>query len=304
MNNDEIDKIKQYYSITNEEFEEIYLYAKKITFKHYIPTPGKPIAIFTGGQPGAGKSSIILKTKKEFIELNKNLIVLDLDLYRGLYKKSFEIAKKYPDLYSEITGRAAGKIMERLSAEVIENGYNFILEGTMGKSTYTLDLLQRNKENYDIVARLLAVSREESLLSIFERYIEMKKAMGIGRMTAIGSHDRKYNNFLNIAGTLEKRGLEVEVYERSKDIANPKITYKTSNKNNIYNSVEEALLKGRENSKKVCMETAINRLEKIKKDLQEFGEEEKFESQIQALTKVIEQGIKKEKEKEIEIERD
>ena len=52
------------------------------------------------------------------------------------------------------------------------------------------------------------------------------------------------------------------------------------------------------------METAINRLEKIKKDLQEFGEEEKFESQIQALTKVIEQGIKKEKEKEIEIERD
>ena len=36
MNNDEIDKIKQYYSITNEEFEEIYLYAQKITFKKII----------------------------------------------------------------------------------------------------------------------------------------------------------------------------------------------------------------------------------------------------------------------------
>ncbi len=175
--------------------------------------------------------------------MNKDLIVFDLDMYRGLYKKSFEIARRYPDLYSEITGKSAGKIMERLSAEVIENGYNFILEGTMGKSVYTLDLLQKYKVDYDIVARLLAVSREESLLSIFERYIEMKKAMGIGRMTTIESHNKKYNNFLNIAGTLERRG--VEVFERSKDIVNPNMTYKTSGKNGRYNSVVEALIRGR-----------------------------------------------------------
>lgn len=47
--------------------------------------------------------------------MNKDLIVFDLDMYRGLYKKSFEIARRYPDLYSEITGKSAGKIMERLS---------------------------------------------------------------------------------------------------------------------------------------------------------------------------------------------
>ena len=168
MNKDEIEQIKRYYSITNEEFKEMYLQARKVTFANYTPTHGRPIAIFTGGQPGAGKSGIVLKTKKEFLEMNKNLIVFDLDMYRGLYKKSFEIARRYPDLYSEITGKSAGKIMERLSAEAIENGYNFILEGTMGKSVYTLDLLQKYKVDYDIVARLLAVSREESLLSIFD----------------------------------------------------------------------------------------------------------------------------------------
>ena len=106
-------------------------------------------------------------------------------------------------------------------------------------------LLQKYKVDYDIVARLLAVSREESLLSIFERYIEMKKAMGIGRMTTIESHNKKYNNFLNIAGTLERRGVEVEVFERSEDIVNPNMTYKTSGKNSRYNSVVEALIRGR-----------------------------------------------------------
>ena len=76
MNKNEIEQIKRYYSITNEEFEEMYLQARKITFANYIPTYGRPIAIFTGGQPGAGKSGIVLKTKREFLEMNKDLIVL------------------------------------------------------------------------------------------------------------------------------------------------------------------------------------------------------------------------------------
>ena len=298
MNKNEIEQIKRYYSITNEEFEEMYLQARKITFANYIPTYGRPIAIFTGGQPGAGKSGIVLKTKREFLEMNKDLIVFDLDMYRELYKKSFEIARRYPDLYSEITGKPAGKIMERLSAEAIKNGYNFILEGTMGKSVYTLDLLQNYKVDYNVIARLLAVSREESLLSIFERYIEMKKAMGIGRMTTIEKKKKKYNNFLNIAGTLETRGVEVEVFERSEDIANPKMTYKTSAKNNRYNSVVEALIRGRNNSSRICMNNAIRRLECIKNDLQEFGEKDKYMGQIQILTKIIGKEMEKKKEAE------
>jgi hypothetical protein len=225
--------------------------------------------------------------------MNKDLIVLDLDMYRGLYKKSFEIARRYPDLYSEITGKSAGKILERLSAEAMKNGYNFILEGTMGKSVYTLNLLQEDKMDYDIVARLLAVSREESLLSIVERYIEMKKAMGIGRMTTIESHDKKYNNFLNIAGTLEIRGVEVEVFERSEDIAKPNMTYKTSGKNSRYNSVMEALIEGRNNSSRICMNKARQRLERIKCDLQECEEEEKYKEQMEIVTKIIEQEIEK-----------
>lgn len=287
MDKQEVERIKQQYAITEEEFTKMYLQAKSITFANCMPAQSKPIAIFIGGQPGAGKSGLILKTSKEFLERNQDLIVFDLDMYRGLYKSSLEIAKKYPDLYSEITGKAAGRIMEMLSTEAIQNGYNFVLEGTMGGQIYTLDVLQSYRSDYQILARLLAVSREESLLSIFERYIEMKKSMGIGRMTTIESHEKKYHNFLNVAETLERRGVEVEVYERSVEVANPKRTYKTSKADSTYSSVKEAIIMGRNNSQRICMKTIASRIESIKNDLKEIGEEKKFERQTEALDSLI-----------------
>ena len=299
MNKEQVEEIKQSYAITEEEFQKMYEEIKTITFENHEPNKdGNPTAIFTGGQPGAGKSSIILKTKQEFVKQNKDLIVFDLDIYRGFYKNSIEIAKKYPELYSEITGKASGRVMEMLSEEAIKKGYDFILEGTMGKSVYTLDVLKKYRDDYNIIARLMAVSKEESLLSIFERYIEMKKNMGIGRLTQIESHNKKYSNFTNVATTLETRGVEVEVHERSEDISNPKLIYKTSNKNNTYSSVLEAIIMGRSNSHKQCMLTAGKRLESIKKDLIQLSEQDKYIVEINKLTEIIEELVKKEGEEE------
>ena len=94
------------------------------------------------------------------------------------------------------------------------------------------------------------------------------------------------------------RGVEVEVFERSEDIVNPNMTYKTSGKNSRYNSVVEALIRGRNNSSRICMNNAIQRLESIKSDLQEFGEEDKYMGQIEILTKIIEQEMEEKKEAE------
>lgn len=63
---------------------------------------------------------------------------------------------------------------------------------------------------------------------------------------------------------------------------------------------EEALIKGRNNSNRICIKNAIQRLESIKKDLQGFEEKDKYNNQIETLSKVIEQEI----EKNEEIERD
>lgn len=299
MDKEEINRIKQYYSITEEEFKEMYKKIRMLTFQEDKPNlKEKPIAIFTGGQPGAGKGALIIQTKKEFEINHKSLLIFDLDRYRAFYKNAIEIALKYPELYAEITGKVAGKIMEMLSEEAIEKGYNFILEGTMGKSVFTLDVLQKKRTDYDIVAKLMAVSKEESLLSIVERYIEMKKDMGIGRMTKFENHNSKYENFPNVVKTLETRDVEVEVYERSHDVLVPKLIYKTSGKNKRYASVAEAIATGRKHSYDQCFNTMEERVQNIQKDLQEFGEIGKYRKEIDELMDMVERNCKIEKEEE------
>lgn len=297
MNKEEIEKIKQYYAITKEDFLKMCMQAREDTFKNHFPNQGKPTAIFIGGQPGAGKSALVIKTKKEFLETQKDIIIFDLDMYRGLYKNSVEIAKKYPNLYSEITGKVAGRILEKMSTEAIQNGYNFIIEGTMGKPVYTLDVLQKSSREYNIIVKTLAVSKEESLLSIHERYIEMKKSMGIGRMTKIENHNSKYDNFTNVVDSIECSGIEVEVYERSNGIEDPKMIYKTSSKNNIYSCANEAIIKGRQNSSRICKNNSSQRLESIKEDIKNFGEEEKYKEQIEKLTSIIEKTMENKEER-------
>ncbi|MBR3325632.1 MAG: zeta toxin family protein [Clostridia bacterium] len=297
MNKEEIEKIKQYYAITKEDFLKMCMQAREDTFKNHFPNQGKPTAIFIGGQPGAGKSALVIKTKKEFLETQKDIIIFDLDMYRGLYKNSIEIAKKYPNLYSEITRKVAGRILEKMSTEAIQNGYNFIIEGTMGKPVYTLDVLQKSSREYNIIVKTLAVSKEESLLSIHERYIEMKKSMGIGRMTKIENHNSKYDNFTNVVDSIECSGIEVEVYERSNGIEDPKMIYKTSSKNNIYSCANEAIIKGRQNSSRICKNNSSQRLESIKEDIKIFGEEEKYKEQIEKLTSVIEKTMENKEER-------
>lgn len=276
------DEIKAMYTPTSEEFEQMYKNIKKLTLTNVKKTNGRPVAIFTGGQPAAGKTGLILKSNREY----KDLVLLDLDNYRGFYKKTAELANKYPELYQEITNKYSSEILERLSNDVIDSGYNFILEGTMGKSVYTLDVLQKKQADYDIIARVLAVSKEESLYSAFERYLEMKKSIGIGRWTTIQSHNERYDNLINVVSLLEGRGVQVEVYERSDEIENPALLYMTNNKFSKCCSVIDAILTGRKRSYEKWKKTAKQRIESINDEMECIEENEKILNEVKLLKKI------------------
>ena len=279
--------LKEKWALTEEEFNKMYNQVEEITFREIIPNKDKPTAIVIGGQPGAGKSSLVLKSNLEFYLNGNDMVILDMDIYRSLYKNSFYIARNFPDYYEKITGTVTGKIMEKLSKKVIEEGYNFIFEGTMGKSIYTIELLQKSSKKFNVIARIMAVSREESLLSIYERYLEMRKKSGVGRLVNINEHDERYTNLLNIAGSLEEKGIEVEVYERSEDITNPLLIYKTSWSNNTYDSVELAIHKGREKSKIICIENAEARLEAINNEISSYIDNSIFLPDLQRLNEIF-----------------
>lgn len=269
---------------------------KSIILDTYQKDDKIPTAIFTGGQPGAGKSSIVLKSKIDLAKNNKDSIVFDLDSYRGLFSKSLEIAQQYPEYFQTLTNPYSGKIMEELSNMAIQEGYNFIMEGTMGKSISTLDTLLESGRKYNIIARLLAVSREESIISMFERYILMEEKSGFGRLTTIKDHDERYKNFPNIALTLEGKGVEVEVYERTEDIKNPKLTYKTSDeKNSIYYSVSQAIELGREISREKCYETYEERLEYINYKFEDLNANEGLMEELNKLNIMFQYNPKESK---------
>lgn len=294
----DIEYAKEKYKITQGEFEDMYQQTRNLIFGNCLPAGNQPIAIITGGQPGSGKSGIVVKSRLDFANDNKEAIILDVDTYRGLYKDSALLAREFPQFYSEITDPIVGKIMGKLADETMFKGYNFIFEGTMG-NTKMIDTIESSNKNYKIIARIIGVSRFESLLSIFERYIEMNKSMGFGRLTTIDAHDIRYNNFTQIASTLETRNIEVEVYKRSTEKKIPTMVYKTSDDLCEYQSVMEALLGTREESYKACMENAMERLKLINQEIKYNAVDNQILGELEKLNNIFNREFsKKDRESE------
>lgn len=296
-----VEEIKKKYELTEDEFQEMYKQAKDLIIGNCQPSKTKPTAIVTGGQPGAGKIGLVLKSKRDLSNIGEDVVVIDSDIYRGLYKNSMEIAEKHPELYSEITDKATGKITKMLLAEIMEKGYNFIFEGTMGKINI-IESLKDAPVDFNIIARLIATSREESLLSVFERYILMRQNMGIGRFATIKAHDSRYESYTEIAEMLESKGIEVEVYERSESyetIGSPILLYKTSSENNKYNSVQEAMVAGRKRSFEKCKENIPARLNAINEDLEDLNESNpEFRTEVEKLNTILLQSINRARNEE------
>ena len=110
----EFEYAKEKYKMTEQECEQMYKEISKFIFENCVPNPKNPIAVITGGQPGSGKSSVVIKSKRDFAQTNENAAVLDVDTYRGLFKNSALLAKEFPQYYSEITDPIVGKVMDKL----------------------------------------------------------------------------------------------------------------------------------------------------------------------------------------------
>lgn len=260
---------KKKYSVTEEELDGMYKSIKESIFENIRPeTKRAPIAMVMGGQPGAGKSKLVLKARNDFSEMGRDVVVLDVDAYRGFFKNAAQLAQEYPEYYSDITDVATGYVMRRILEEAtIPNGYNFIFEGTLA-SPQIIQTIRKFNPNYDIRAKLMAVSKIESTLSIFERYLETKKRIGIGRLTTIAAHDVRFDGFTKTATELEGMGVPVEVYKRASCImAYPIFLYGTDNERSLFPSVIEALNHGRTESHAQCLRTAPARLKTINEDL-------------------------------------
>ena len=289
------EEAKKKYEMTKEELDEMYFKTRDSIFKKVKPeTKEKPIAMVMGGQPGAGKSGLVMQSRRNFQSIGRDVVVLDVDAYRGFFKNSARLAQEYPEYYSDITDPATGYVMKRLLEEAtIPNGYNFIFEGTLA-SPQILETIRKFGPDYDIRTRLIGVSKIESTLSIFERYLEMKKKVGVGRLTTIEAHDKRYDGFTKTALTLEDKGILVEVYKRAPKLMDPPtLLYRTGRKGLTYGSVLEAITKAREESHAACLKTAPERLRTINEDLLALDSKTDVFVELDKLNKLFEEVLKK-----------
>ena len=175
----------------------------------------------------------------------------------------------------------------------IDNKYNFIFEGTL-KNDRILERIKELKEKgFDVTTRVLAVSRLESLISIYERYQQQIANMGWGRLISIDHHNKAYDGIPKVVDKIEKSKLcTVEIYIRGRKINEPQMVYSSKIKNEINPTARIALEQYRNSEYDKAKKTANERIKKIKKDfiLRNASNEE-----IQGIEKLEEYINKKEK---------
>ena len=270
----DIEEIKQKYKLNNYEYEEMYQKTRKIIFGN-AKTYKNPIAILIGGQTGAGKGGIDVYSKKEFKEQNLDSIVIDVDVYRMLHPKAEEIIKKYPTLYTEITGQETNPMAKLLLAEAIEKGYNFIFEGTM-RNLEILETMKNMPNNFTKIVRVIATSPKESLLTAFERNEEQIKLIGYGRFTNVEIHNKSCEGVEKSLKAIEESEVpdRIQIFTRTDDIVAPKLVYDSKSNINEYETAHETLLQYRNINESAMINTIDERLKEIFND-REIDEKEK-----------------------------
>lgn len=251
--NEELEKYRKF----NEMYKKSFIVTFGERQKDNKEYKGR-LAVILGGQTGAGKTGLVNLTNREAILNNQAYYLIDDDQYRKFYPHYDEIMAECPEYATILTAIGSGPVTPKIMKFASDNGLNFIFDGTM-KNTRICETAKKWK-NYNITYKVMATSRMESLLSIFERNAYLRRN-GFGRPISVDAHDETYNGLPSTIKTMEEeQGTNnIEIYIRGESISRmPELIYSPKQKG-IYQNAHEALIAGRKNDMKRCMKkTDIN----------------------------------------------
>lgn len=200
----DLDILKQKFNISN--FNSKIIENEIISSYLDIFSPvSKNECIILGAQPGAGKSIL---EKEAFVNLNKNGVICNVDNLKNYHPNAEEIARNYPDYFSEITGPFAHQWNLALRNHCIKNKYNFILETTFSNGAAINSIINNLKaNNVKSNIYLLAVPKQISLIGTLVRYELNIKELGFARKVSLESHNFRFNEIPNAIKEVENKGL-------------------------------------------------------------------------------------------------
>lgn len=159
------------YALSEEEHYRVLQKIMDNCFRNKKPVDRaveRPKAFLVIAQTGAGKSNLTSAIYKN----NGNTIVIDSDEFKAFNPNKDEIKEKYPQYYGHLTGLDAYLHRDEVYAEALQKGYNILIEvaPSPNELLFNINFEELAHFGYDIEAYILAVSEENSLLSIHERF--------------------------------------------------------------------------------------------------------------------------------------
>ena len=154
---------------------------------HEVTPQQHPIGFVLGGQPGAGKSSLIELAKRE---TKNNIMIINGDDFRFLHPDFNYIYQTYGDDFVTHTAKFSGETVERAIERAIVGKLNIVVEGTFRNAATPLQTLKKLKDaGYQTNVMIKTTSATVSWESTNERYNKDKEAGNIARKVDKNHHD-------------------------------------------------------------------------------------------------------------------
>lgn len=224
-------------------------------------------AVVLGGQAGAGKGSLSSLAIREFDKKGKSIILIDDDQYRKFYPKEKReaILKECPEFYTKLTALGSSSITPKIMKYASDRGINFIFDGTLKNKRIIQTAM--NWKNYDVNWKIMATSKLESLISVFERNKKLKNE-GDCRFLTVDVHNETYlgiEDTLMFLESMDDIG-KIQVYSRGEVEENPVLVYDSFEKNGKYRTAVAALRETRKEDKKRTIRRGVSpRLTELKR---------------------------------------
>ena len=180
-----------------------------------------PIAFIVGGQPGSGKSGIIVNIMQNH---GTNYITIDNDDYRMYHPNVNEINSEHPEIYTECTDQLSFATTPRAIEYAILNGYNMIIHQTLKNDTIiNCAITDLTNNDYARVIVVMAADEMTSNEGMLRRCQDKLAFDGTCRWVPQENHDFAYNGLPTTVGHIEERGLydAIVVVTRSIDPDHP-----------------------------------------------------------------------------------
>ncbi|KAG6270217.1 hypothetical protein E4U47_003665 [Claviceps purpurea] len=186
---------------------------------HHGPFRGRPLAVLTVGQTGAGKTrmSRAILAAMHVVRRDANAPAhLIADTYKIYHPDYAHLILSAPHLASAATGPDARRWLAMAAEEVVRRAMDVLVESACRHPADFEDLVRIFSEaNYRLEVVLLAVPAPLSRLGILVRYYEKLPEAQSGklpvRLTPQTVHDESYGGLVGAASFLDRSGLADQV---------------------------------------------------------------------------------------------